>query len=149
MVLPSHRSPWNSILHHLNAALSRIWIASLRSAGSRGAEASGRTQRQNRATIVETDRLIRQLAERRERHMQSLHAAAGLVSDGSLLPSPFSQLLSPVESGTPDGCCAGALPRTRECHVSLRDIEALCGRVCTADRWCLVRPGVWVLCTCT
>ncbi|CAG01435.1 unnamed protein product [Tetraodon nigroviridis] len=39
----------------------------------------------------------------------------------------------PVDSGTPDGCCAGALPRTRECHVSLRDIEALCGRVRTVD----------------
>lgn len=92
---------------------------------------------------METERLIRQLGG------NLLTAAAAWAPGGSLLPSCFCQSLSPalpVEAGSPHGCCAGVLPRTRERHVSLRDIEALCGLLCTADRWCLVRPGVWVLC---
>lgn len=73
------------------------------------------------------------------------------MPDGSLLPSPSPQSLSPAlpaDSGTPDGCCAGALPRTRECHVSLRDIEALCGRVCaprTGGVLCVRACGCCVL----
>lgn len=71
--------------------------------------------------------------------------------DGLLLRSPFHHSLLPafpVYLGDLGrlSVCEGVLLQRRECHVSLRDIGALCGVFCTGDRWCLVCLGVVCVC---
>lgn len=82
----------------------------------------------------------------------SWFVASGVLDGFSLCP-PFSPFTAPsVSSLLGDlrrlSVYEGVPLRRRECHVSLRDIEALCGLFCTGDRWCLVCLGVWVLCVC-
>ncbi len=81
----------------------------------------------------------------------SWFGASGVL-DGLLLRSPFHHSRLPAFPdylGISDGCLRGstAAETNGECHVSLRDIEALCGLFCTGDRWCRVCMCVCV-CVC-
>lgn len=117
-------------------------------------QSSSRAQRQNRATIVETEDWqhdwVSNEIGRCDFHRCSWVCASSAL-DGSLLRFHFHQFVLPafpVCSGISDGCCCqGLLLQKRECHVSLRDIGALCGLFCTGDRWCFVCLGVAYTCT--
>lgn len=79
----------------------------------------------------------------------SWFVASGVL-DGLLLRSFFSPFIaSSFSSLLGDlgrlSVCEGVLLQRRECHVSLRDIEALCGLFCTGDRWCRVCSGACAL----
>lgn len=117
---------------------------------------SSRAQRQNRATILRTEDWNTTGRARRAADViskrRSWFVASGALDGFSLCP-PFSPFTAPsVSSLLGDlrrlSVYEGVPLRRRECHVSLRDIEALCGLCCTGDRWCLVCLGVWVLCVC-
>lgn len=71
---------------------------------------------------------------------RSWFGASGVLNV-RLLPSPFHHSLLPASPhylGIAGGCLRGSIgaETNGECHVSLSDIEALCGLFSTGDRWC-------------